>query len=67
MRRPVELNLSKSQRRVRSLDVLGQCFLGSFRCQNGTLKVCDGTYAFGIQGMVLPCIEVKRFEENMLF
>jgi len=32
-----------------------------------TPKFCDGTLNSESRDVILPCIEVKRFEENMLF
>jgi len=43
-----------------------QCFLRFYcSCQNHTLKFFNYTLNFGSKDMVLPCIEVKRFEESM--
>ena len=38
-----------------------------FPCPNVTLNVCNYTLTFGKQGMILLCIEAKRFVENMFF
>jgi len=42
-----------------------QCFYTVFGCQNDTLKFCNDTLNSEGQDVVLPCLEVKRFEENM--
>jgi len=40
-------------------------FKAVFRCQNDILKFCNDTLNSESQeGMVLPCIEVKRFEKT---
>jgi len=35
-----------------------------FGCQNDTLKFCNDTLNSESRDIVLPCIEVKRFEEE---
>jgi len=40
-------------------------FQAVFGCQNVTLKFFSDTLNSESQDMVLPCIEVKRFEESM--
>jgi len=42
-------------------------FYAVFGCQNDTLKFCNDTLNSEGQDVVLPCLEVKRFEEKMVF
>ena len=37
----------------------------SFGCQNDTLNLGNDTLNSESQDVVLPCVEVKRFEESM--
>jgi len=46
-------------------DLKTSVFLSRFGCQNDTLKFCNDTLNSQGQDMVLPCIEVKIFEESI--
>jgi len=47
------------------LMVVAVFFYAVFECQNDTLISCNDTLNSESQDMVLPCIEVKRFEDSM--
>jgi len=48
-------------------DCTQQCFLSRFWVSKWHLKFCNDTLNSESRDMVLPCIEVKRFEEESVF